>query len=167
MPDSFATKHEDKDIKLGQVFAQSKANEDQIRGVAESQRELKQDFGKALLSVLDEIRALRADLATVAKEARPNLGTMAVWAGVVIAFIVAVSTPIGFFAVREWDATRQAAKALDERIAMQLIPSNSRLLEQITTTEARVTRLQDWNDKQVEAELNELRDRRRQDNKPK
>ncbi len=119
----------------------------------------------ALFRKIDEIRA-------------PNTSNQIAFASVVLAIVVALGGLTGFFAIREWDRVEQTIGELDIKLqreyqlsnettkqAVESIDKNSleRHQDAIHLAEINSTRLdrfEAWQNDQIKAELQELRERR-------
>lgn len=110
----------------------------------------------------------------ISDRTRPNLGIMASWAAVVIAFIVAVGTPIQMNARRESDRHETALVAMDlklqreyqlmdQKTAADVANLNAISKERHDTVMHENEKNWDWLKWQTQSDLQELRDRRLKD----
>lgn len=121
--------------------------------------------------VSKDIKALSS---RIADSTRPN----AAWAGVVISFIMAVATPVAFFVIREMNRSEANIVALDVKLQREQQLIEQKLTQEVANVDRasrerhesakvlidmdrdRLIRLEHWQDEWLQAELQELRQRR-------
>ena len=128
-------------------------------------------------------RSITSEIHELSEKSAPNLSVMAAWAGVVIAFVVAAASPIGFFLMRDSQRHDKTLESLDTKLQREATLISQRTDEQIKglkegtdgrfnerlvlikALEDRVGRVQEFSSKQIQSDLDELRQRRMNGNK--
>lgn len=133
-----------------------------MRDFLESDRQWKSQITEYIRKVDDK----------ASQAGRADLGTLAVWAGVVLTIIALVASPIGIFLMREMDRHDNAIANLDtklqrefaltaEGIKQSVAEADVKSREQRDDSNRRIVRLENLHDDFQKEEMNELRDRRR------
>ena len=187
---------DDKEIKLGAVFEQSRQNSEQIRQNSEHLGNLRKEFTGAVSDLREAIDrlGLRLNAATA-----PNFSTMAAWAGILLTIIGMVATPVAYYfhhAIETLDlklqneyrlindtqkerenGLRASVLELDSRLQREFNVANANIKSTaealtVSSTEARqllaerINKLELWETDRIRADLEELRQWRTKANKP-
>lgn len=158
--------------QLGEVFAQSRSNSDEIKN-------LRQDFSQFASQIRDAIEHLGDRLN---RAGRTDWTALATWAGVVVAFIFGVMSPVLWYQNHSVDAldsklqkefalsieTTQKENAALARSLKDVSDSAERLsmerhtfsLDKINEVKSDLESLRQFVREQVKDDLNELRQRR-------
>lgn len=159
-------------VQLGQVFEQSKHNSSQIEKVFE----IIGDLGNKMDRVVEALNN-RINLATA-----PNFGTIWSAIGVAAAILLGLGTIVtnglSDSAKRDRDDARRSYEALDSKLQKEFALALEATKEGVKGIDSlskerqdqavnigkiiadRVTRLEQWNDDRIKADLEELRTRR-------
>lgn len=155
-------------VELGEVFEQSRQNQRQLV-------ELRQDFNSAINKIGSKMDWLGERITTASA---PNFANMAAWAVVVLMVIGAVASPIGYFAIREFDRSERGSDKLDDKLQKEYqlvtaktdaaiealnrasIERHTDALDQVHRLQNELDNLTEFRDGQLRDDLNELRNRR-------
>lgn len=138
--------------------------ESQIKRVGEDVAELSRNVGK----LFDRVSSTG-----------PNFAVLALWAGIILSIVFTIGGLVGFFYLREMDLKDRAVIALDTSIQRELATlragirddvllvdkhsseRHSDALEAIRLAAHQADRVANYQERQAEAEIQELRERRR------
>lgn len=127
-------------VDMGMIIAQSQENATQIAALREDLTNSIKEISQAVTSLGD---TLHRRINETREASAPNFSAMAKWATVVISVVAMGGTLLGFIFQVRFEGIERATAVREAAL------------------QAQVTRLQDWHDSQVAAELQELRERRR------
>jgi hypothetical protein len=138
-------------VDMGMIIAQSQDNAKQISMLREDLTSFSKEMTQAVTSLGD---TLHRRINETREASAPNFRTMAAWASVVLGVIGMVATPLFFTVNRNLEQVDAAAAA--RTLAAEKIEATH-----AAVWEARISRLENFADGQVAADLQELRERRR------
>ena len=160
----------ERDVQIGEVLQQSRTNAEAIKTNADEVKSLRTDLAAFGREVRDAIENLAA---RIAKSTTPDWQAMGIWAGIALTIVFGVMTPILYFQnerIKELDTKLQKEFSLaleTQKAGLENlnVVNRERHQDAIKLVEANAVRIQnfrEWTDSQIRDDLQELRQRRRE-----
>jgi len=145
------------EVHLGQVFAQSQQNAEQLEHLGQKLDTAIGELRRAIETTAERSERL---IEQVRRTTAPNLGNIWAGIGVGISFVAICGAAFGFGVNREINRLDQSFEKLDSKLQREQALTVDNVSQQVRQVGARVDGIESRNWQQIHDDLQELRQRR-------
>jgi hypothetical protein len=160
------------DHTMTELEPRVKSLEDSVKGLQSSIADVSSKIDRIAGTLFDRVN----------EASKPNMANLAAWAMVVLGVVGLVGSLMGFFTIREFNRQDHELESLDSKLQREYTLINATTAGQIASVDknslerhddaisalnrivTKLDRLQEFQDSQVKADLQELRERRAKGN---